>query len=86
MPGRVDQVELVPFPEHAYGLCLDRDTALALQLHRVKHLVAHLTLRDRLGELEDAIGQRRLAVVDVGDDREVADPVLVHGSERDRSF
>ena len=31
---------------------------------------------------EDAIGQRRLAVVDVGDDREVADVVeLRHVSE-----
>jgi hypothetical protein len=34
---------------------------------------------DGPGELEDAIGQRRLAVIDVGDDREVADPV--HGRE-----
>jgi hypothetical protein len=30
-----------------------------------------------VGELEDAIGQRRLAVVDVGDDREVANVGLV---------
>src|SRR5207248_4629447 len=27
----------------------------------------------------DAVGQRRLAVVDVRDDREVADPFLLHG-------
>jgi hypothetical protein len=30
-------------------------------------------------QLEDAIGERRLAVVDVRDDREVADLFLVHG-------
>jgi hypothetical protein len=30
-----------------------------------------------VSQLEDAIGQRRLAVVDVGDDREVADVSLV---------
>jgi hypothetical protein len=30
-----------------------------------------------MGQLEDAIGQRRLAVVDVGDDREVADEGLI---------
>jgi hypothetical protein len=30
-----------------------------------------------VGQLEDAIGQRRLAMVDVGDDREVADVRLV---------
>jgi hypothetical protein len=29
-----------------------------------------------VGRLEDAVGQRRLAVVDVGDDREVADVAL----------
>src|SRR5262249_29144884 len=30
--------------------------------------------RDRAGTLENAVGQRRLAVIDVGNDREVADP------------
>jgi hypothetical protein len=30
-----------------------------------------------VGELEDAVGQRRLAVVDVGDDREIADVGLI---------
>jgi hypothetical protein len=30
-----------------------------------------------VGELEDAIGQRRLAVVDVSDDREIADVGLI---------
>jgi hypothetical protein len=30
-----------------------------------------------VGQLEDAIGQRRLAVVDVGDDREIADVGLI---------
>src|SRR6185503_18855950 len=38
-----------------------------------------LAAGDRLGQLEDAVGQRRLAVVDVGDDREVADALLLHG-------
>jgi hypothetical protein len=35
--------------------------------------------------LEQAVGQRRLPVVDVGDDREVAD-VLVRGSHRVGAF
>jgi hypothetical protein len=34
-------------------------------------------LVDGVRELEDPISQRRLAVVDVGDDREVADVRLV---------
>ena len=74
----VDQVELVPAPADAHGLGLDRDAALALELHRVEHLLAHLPLRERTGELEDPIRERRLAMVDVRDDREVANAVLLH--------
>ena len=76
---RVDQVELVALPRDAHGLRLDRDAALALEIHRVEQLGAHVALDDRLGDLEDAVGERRLAVVDVRDDREVADLALVHG-------
>src|ERR671937_1696604 len=78
MAGRVDEVELVALPVDAHGLCLDRDPALALELHGVEHLLAHLPTRDGVGELEDAVGERRLAVVDVGDDRKVANSFLVH--------
>ena len=53
---------------------LDRDAALALEVHVVEQLLLHLARRDGAGELEKAVGQRRLAVVDVGNDREVADP------------
>src|SRR5581483_6218209 len=45
--------------------------------HRVEHLGAHRARVDGMGQLEDAVGQRRLAVVDVGDDREVADVSLI---------
>ena len=52
---------------------LDGDPALALEVHRVEHLGLHLARLQRAGELEEAIGERRLAVIDVRDDREVAD-------------
>ena len=89
VPGRVDQVQLVGLAvargeEHAHRLRLDRDAALALEVHRVEQLRAHLARGDRVRQLEDAVGQRRLAVVDVGDDREVADVRLVHGPRHDR--
>ena len=78
--GRVDQVELVAAPEDAHGLGLDRDPALALELHAVEHLLPHLPPGQRLRDLEDAVGQRRLPMVDVGDDGEVADGVeAAHG-------
>ena len=76
--GRVDEVQLVGLAvaggvEDADGLGLDGDPALALEVHGVEQLGAHRPGVDGVRDLEDAIGQRRLAVVDVGDDREVAD-------------
>src|SRR6185436_20522665 len=56
---------------------LDRDPALAFEVHRVEDLVAELALLHRATALDQAVCQRRLAVVDVGDDAEVAD--VVHG-------
>src|SRR5207248_7856799 len=62
---------------------LDGDALLALQLHRV-HLGADLVLPlhlvdlvDPPGVIEDALGQGRLARVDVGRDADVADEVDV---------
>ena len=57
---------------------LDGDAALALEVHRVEHLRFHLARLQRAGQLEEAVGERRLAVVDVRDDREVADALRVH--------
>ena len=82
MPRRVDQVEVVD-PPIACGvlqrrrLRLDRDAALALDVHRVEHLRLHLALAQAPATLNDPIGQRAFAVVDVGNDGEVAD--VVHG-------
>ena len=79
MSRRVDQVQLVALPGDTHRLGLDRDPALALEIHRVEQLLAHVAVGDRVRELENAIGQGRFPVVDVRDDGEVADPALVHG-------
>ena len=75
--GRVDEVQHVPLPAahvvHLYGVALDGDAALALQVHIVEHLRLHLPLPHRLGVLQQTVGQRRLAVVDVRYDAEVSD-------------
>src|SRR5690349_22877260 len=63
--------DALPISLHTDRLRLDRDAALALEVHRVEHLRAHLPLRHGVGQLEDAVRERRLAVVDVRDDREV---------------
>ena len=85
--GRVDEVELVGLAVAGrvldpHRLGLDRDAALALEVHAVEQLGAHRPGVDGLGHLEDAVGQRRLSVVDVGDDAEVADAALRHGLRR----
>ena len=80
--GRVDQVEFVALVRQAHRLRLDRDAALALQVHLVQVLGAHVTALDRVRDLEQAVGQRRFAVVDVRHDAEVADVGSVGGGER----
>jgi hypothetical protein len=49
----------------ADGLGLDGDAPLALQVHAVEHLLAHVALGDGVGHLQDAVGQRRLPVVSI---------------------
>ena len=83
MAGGVDEVELVGdavvgLVHHADGVGLDGDAALALEVHGVEDLGLHFTLGERAGELEQAVGEGGLAVVDVRDDREVADVFGVH--------
>ena len=81
--GRVHQVEdvglaVLRLVVEAHRLRLDGDAALALDVHVVEHLFDHVALGEAARHLDDAVRQRRLAMVDVGDDREVSD--LVPGS------
>ena len=78
MPRRVDQVQLVG---HAvagaviepHGLRLDGDAALPLDIHRIEHLLLHLPRAQAAAKLDQPVGERRFAVIDMGDDGEVAD-------------
>ena len=75
--GRVDQVEHVLLAVERVvdgrAVGLDGDAHLAFEVHVVEELLAHLALLDGPGGDENAVGQRAFAVVDVGDDAEVAD-------------
>jgi hypothetical protein len=78
MARRVDQIELVHlavlggvFEPDRLGL--DGDAAFALDLHRIEHLLAHLAQGEPAADLDEAVGQRRLAVVDMRNDGEIAD-------------
>ncbi|MCY1552518.1 hypothetical protein D9M68_889180 [compost metagenome] len=55
------------------GLRLDGDAALTLDFHRVEDLRRHFAVRQSAAALDQAIGQGRFAVIDVGNDGEVAD-------------
>ena len=74
---------------HRHGAGLDRDAPLALQVHVVEQLLVHLALADGAGVFQQPVGQRALAVVDVGDDAEVADvrkSIGHEGRSRDAEF
>ncbi len=84
VPRRVDQVEQIGLPVaravvECSGLRLDRDAALALEVHRVEHLLLHLAVGQSPAQLYEAVGERGFAVVDVGDDGKIADMLHKRG-------
>ena len=78
----VDEVQDVVGVVHPDVLGLDGDAPLPLDVHRVEVLLAHEPGVDGPGQLQDAVRQGRLAVVDVADDREVPDAL---GGDRGRA-
>ena len=83
MARRVDEVEVIGLAvfgvvAHGHGAGLDRDAALALELHIVQDLVLHRAFVHAVGQFQDAVGQGAFAVVDVGDDAEIADGIFCH--------
>ena len=77
MAGGVNEVQLVA--DAVFGgvverdaLRLDGDAAFTLQVHGVEHLRLHLALLEAAAHLDEAVRQGGLAVVDVGDDGEIA--------------
>ncbi len=81
--GGVDDVELDPPVAQRGVLREDRDALLALEVHRVEHPLGDLLADAERARLpQHGVDERRLAVVDVGDDRDVADVLagFEHGS------
>ena len=78
MPGSVDDVDLLPAEPDRRVLGQDRDPLLALEIHRVHDALRNvLVLAEAPALPEHRVDQRRLPVVDVGDDRDVAQIVTV---------
>ncbi len=77
VPGCIEQVQPVGFPRlarvtHRYGMRLDRDAPLALQIHGIEQLILLVALVDCARALEQSIRQGRLPVIDVRDDAKIA--------------
>ncbi len=78
MAGRVDEIEdvilaVVGAVIEPHRLRLDGDAALALDIHGIEHLLDHFALLEPAGRLNQPVGQRRFAMIDMGDNREIAD-------------
>ena len=75
VPGRVDDVDLRVVPVDRRRGRGDRDPSLLLQLHVVHHGTLTLDFLDHVGAarvIQDPLGERGLARVDVGRDADVA--------------
>ena len=78
MSGRVDQIQFVGVAVfmlvmHPDRMGLDGDAPLALQIHPVQQLLLKIARGNGPGQLQQPVGQRGFAVVDMRDDAEVAD-------------
>ncbi len=78
VPGSIDDVDAMVAPERRGRSRGDRDAALLLLRHPVHRRGALVHLAELVGAagvVEDPLGRRRLARVDVGHDADVADAV-----------
>ena len=78
MAGGVDEVQLVTLAVllgrviKSDRLRLDGDAAFTFELEGIEHLILHLAGFEAAANLDEAVRERGLAVIDVGDDREIA--------------
>ena len=78
VPRCIDEIELIDlaagrFVAQGDAGGLDGDAALALEIHRVEHLGLHFPGIETAAFLDETIRQGRFAVINMRDDREVAD-------------
>jgi len=81
MARRIDKVQMIFFAVfcrivEGAVLAFDGDAALALDVHIVKDLIAELPVIGEPGMLYKPVGKGRFAMVDMGDNAEIAN--LLH--------
>jgi hypothetical protein len=85
VPRRIDEIQLI---QHAgnglkaqgHALGLDGDAALSLQVHAIEHLRLHFPRIQAAALLNEPVGQRGFAVVDVSNDGKIADILHLDGN------
>ena len=83
MSRRINKVKHILFTvlsliTAAHSLCLDRNAALTLQIHRIEYLCLHLAFCQRTSIFYQSVGQSRFAMIDMGNYRKITDLFLVH--------
>ena len=73
MTRRIDQIQQISFAVFGFivqcrSLRLDRDTAFTFQVHRIENLFFHFPVRQAAAHLDNAIGKRGLAMINMGND------------------
>ena len=63
---------VVCFVAEGYRVAFDRDSPFTLDVHRIEELIFKFALRDGAACLNQAVCERRFAVVDMGNDTKVA--------------
>ena len=58
----------------------ESNTLLAFEIHIIEYLRLHLTLIERIGHLEQSVGKRRFAVVDMGNYTKI--PYILHSGRK----
>ncbi len=77
MARGINDVDLDAVVHDGRVLREDRDAALALDIARVHYALGYLLIRtENMALLQHGIDERRLAVVDVGDDRDISELVI----------
>ena len=83
MARRINEIELIqlavfPLVVEAHRLGLDGYAALPLQIHIVEDLRLHLTLRECPRIFNQTIRNRRFAMINMSNNREIADIFVLH--------
>ncbi len=77
MARRIDEIQQIGLAISGrvlqrYALRFDGDAAFTLDIHGIEDLLRHLTLAQTPATLDDAVGKRGFPVIDMGDDRKIA--------------